>query len=227
MKKFKRILSTLLTLAMIVSCFAGFSVQAADEAVTVTYKGVTIEGVTDMPLEFAATINFPAPLAEGTDLSDIELWDEDMNTVNVTVTPVVTTITDEATGTTTNQVLTATMQTPVLKKGEEYTIYIPDDLDGKGMAGAMPMFNTIDSPYFFSEDFDGDKMPATEWKKGGSGNAQDAPFVKFDGSAVTFSHMSSSYQNPRYDFKTNIDLSSTKEAIIETRVKLTNVPEGY
>ena len=231
MKKFRRILSTFLTLAMVISCFTGFSVQAEDEAVSVKYKGVTIDGVADMPIEFSATINFPTPLAADVDLSEIELWNEDLETVsNVAITPVVTTTTDELTGTTTSQVYTATMQTPVLNYGEEYTVFVPDDIAESGMAGCMLMFTTIAKPYLFSEDFDGDVMIANEWKKSVSSAGfppLDWQYGKFENGAAVFSNMTSSSSETRYDFKTNLNLASTNEAVIETKVKFTKFGTGY
>jgi len=229
MKKFRRILSTFLTMAMIISCLTGFSVQAEDAAITVTYKGQDIAGATDMPLEFAATINFPVPVADGTDLSGIVLYDDELEEVSITVTKGdVTTTTDEATGETTSTFVTATLQTPVLKNGTTYWLLIEDGIGDN--IGTDLEFTTIESPYLFNEDFEGDRVAAPEWRA--ANGSQNYPpvanqYVKFENGAVIFSNMTSMSMETRYDFKTNLNLSSTKEAVLETRVKFTKFGTGY
>jgi len=70
-----KIMSMLLALAMVLSCFSGMALAEETATVAITQNGMALDGLDGMPLSFSPIVTFENPLAEGTDLSGITLTD--------------------------------------------------------------------------------------------------------------------------------------------------------
>jgi len=209
-----KIMSMLLALAMVLSCFSGMALAEETATVAITQNGMALDGLDGMPLSFSPIVTFENPLAEGTDLSGITLTDGEA-VLNPTVTQ----------GAVTDGVFTtATVVMPVLTNGTEYTLNVPAISDNDAYSAT---FKTVEGAYILKEDFNGD-IKSDFYQRSELTSRIDSSFLKdtgTDGKVDSVKYTLSLH--PTIHFPTNIATAGMNEVVLDTRIMFTAKDDAH